>query len=75
MKVIDKLRCPSDYNCHKCKNYSRAASSTYYSCELEHRTSFFSIEKIKGWKNVVKRITYKDRLMCFELVCGDYERD
>jgi len=75
MNVIDKLRCPTNYNCNNCKNYSEVdlPSYTKYFCKIGHEQTYSLITRKKGIKNIIKKIKYIDGIMYFELVCGDYE--
>ena len=73
MKVIDKLRCPTDYSCRTCLNYDKYHENHYPhigSCEKEH---YLKREEYNSQNPNSCNIKRYDVWYGLKYVCEDYE--
>ena len=80
MKVIDKLRCPPDYDCYFCKRFDKLTGKcqVYFKEEIRYNVNFRSVRtvrnNIKFSLQLVKFIdVYGVYLIHFFEYCNEYE--
>jgi len=83
MNVIDKLNCPVDYDCRKCKNFNGMLVNN--SCDKQHLVDkiamIYNINNSTRVKRIKKELTNEEIylesdgeiLYDDEMLCEDYE--